>query len=159
MMKNLTMNIVGVGYLLTPVGFIKVKTIGNKVLSSHFVSVEDEKENLTDYTILTLQQIDEYFRGIRKEFDLNFDFKGSCFRQKVYNQLTKIPYGKTMSYGEVAISIGHAGASRAVGSANNKNTLFLIVPCHRVTTSSGKLSGARDWVIIQKWLLEFEKTV
>jgi len=152
-MKNKT----GIGYFLSPLGFIKITEKNNKIFSLKFVIFEDEKESITPLILKAKQELSEYFNKERKYFDLPFTVSGTEFQKKVYNALTKIPYGKTRSYNDVAVMINSAKASRAVGSANNKNNLFLLVPCHRVTRKNGALSGTKEWVKMQKWLIEFEK--
>jgi len=104
-----------------------------------------------------LTQLDEYFKGKRKVFDLPLDIKTTEFRQKVWNALRDIPYGKTKSYQEIAIAIGNPKAIRAVGQANKANQLPLIIPCQRVIGKNGKLVGfAGDKTPTQKWLLQHE---
>lgn len=150
-------NKTGVGYYLSPLGFIKITEKNNIIFSLKFVIYEEEKENVTPLILKTQQQLDEYFNKKRKYFDLPFNINGTHFQKSVYRALTKIPYGETRSYNDVAVIINNPKASRAVGNANNKNQLFLLVPCHRVTRKDGLLSGAKDWVKMQKWLIDFEK--
>jgi methylated-DNA-[protein]-cysteine S-methyltransferase len=104
-----------------------------------------------------LKQIDEYFRGDRREFFLNLQPVGTDFQKSVWRQLEKIPYGKTTSYGKIADVIGKPNASRAVGSANGKNPLAIIVPCHRVIGSDGSLTGYGGGVWRKRWLIGFER--
>jgi methylated-DNA-[protein]-cysteine S-methyltransferase len=89
----------------------------------------------------TARQLDAYFAGELKDFDVPLDVQGTDFQQLVWKQLTAIPYGETWSYGEMAAAIGKPSASRAVGHANGRNPVSIIVPCHRVIGSSGKLVG------------------
>ena len=89
----------------------------------------------------TARQLDAYFAGELKDFDVPLDMQGTDFQQMVWKQLTAIPYGETWSYGEMAAAIGKPSASRAVGHANGRNPVSIIVPCHRVIGSSGKLVG------------------
>lgn len=89
----------------------------------------------------TAQELSEYFAGNRKEFDIPLNPKGTDFQKSVWNALCTIPYGKTMSYGQVAAQIGNPKASRAVGMANNKNPIPILIPCHRVIGANGKLVG------------------
>lgn len=153
----MTKNLKGVGYFLSPLGFIKIEEQNNSIQTLQFVFLEEEVEQETPLIKKAKEQLEEYFNKKRKRFDLPFELKGSSFQQKVYNALTKIPYGATVSYNDVAVMINHPNAYRAVGNANNKNKLFLLVPCHRVTTKSGKLSGREDWTQKQQWLIDFEK--
>ncbi|MBL8006173.1 MAG: methylated-DNA--[protein]-cysteine S-methyltransferase [Ignavibacteria bacterium] len=104
-----------------------------------------------------LRQLDEYFAGRRKNFELLLKPEGTWFQKKVWKQLLKIPFGKTMSYGEIAARTGNSKASRAVGNANNKNKIAVIIPCHRVIGSKGDLTGYAGGLKKKKWLLEHEK--
>ncbi len=103
-------------------------------------------------------QIREYFRGERKEFDLPLKPEGTDFMKQVWAQLLLIPYGKTASYGSVAASLGRPGASRAVGMANNRNPLPVLIPCHRVISSRGTLTGYRGGLKMKEFLLNLEKS-
>ncbi len=104
----------------------------------------------------TAKQLDEYFSGIRKSFDIPFSWRGSEFQTKVWNAILDIPYGKTKSYKEIAEEIGNPNACRAVGMASNKNPVMIIVPCHRVIGSDGSLTGYACGTDIKRKLLELE---
>lgn len=104
----------------------------------------------------TVKQLEEYFRGTRKDFDLPLAPKGTPFQQRVWQQLCRIDYGKTRTYGELAKTIGQPTAARAVGHANGQNPIGIIVPCHRVIGASGKLTGYNGGVEVKQWLLELE---
>ena len=104
-----------------------------------------------------IRQLDEYFKGKRMTFDLPLIISGTDFQKKVWNELKKIPFGKTASYKEIALKAGNIKAVRAIGNANNKNKISLIIPCHRVIGSDGKLSGYAGGVKRKKWLLEHER--
>ncbi len=104
------------------------------------------------------QQIHEYLGSERTTFDLPLDMVGTDFQKTVWTELLKIPFGETRSYKEIALKIKSANASRAVGTANGKNPLCLIIPCHRVITSSGELGGYSGGIKIKKHLLQLEKT-
>ena len=101
-------------------------------------------------------QLREYFDGKRKKFDLPIEFAGTDFQKQVWMSLTKIPYGKTISYGEQAASIGRPKAVRAVGGTNGMNPLSIIVPCHRVIGKSGKLTGYAGGLERKEFLLRLE---
>ena len=103
-----------------------------------------------------IRQLDEYFKGNRKKFDLSLTLSGTDFQMKVWNELKKIPFGKTASYKDIALKSGNVKAVRAVGNANSKNKIAVIIPCHRVIGSDGKLSGYAGGVKRKKWLLEHE---
>ncbi len=101
-------------------------------------------------------QLAEYFAGKRRDFDVPLAASGTGFQQRVWRELAKIPYGETRSYGELARALGSPTASRAVGAANGKNPISILVPCHRVIAGSGALTGYAGGVAAKKWLLEHE---
>ncbi len=102
------------------------------------------------------KQLDEYFKGERQQFDLELDPKGTDFQKQVWKELVKIPYGTTLSYGELAQRIGNPKASRAVGLANGKNPISIIIPCHRVIGASGSLTGFGGGIEVKQYLLDLE---
>ena len=101
-------------------------------------------------------QLREYFAGDRLAFDLPLDPIGTAFQRRVWDLLTKIPYGVTQTYGDLATSMAKPSASRAVGAANGKNPISIIVPCHRVIASSGALTGYAGGLAAKQWLLAHE---
>jgi O-6-methylguanine DNA methyltransferase len=109
--------------------------------------------NLTDKVY---QELLEYFDGKRKDFDFPYRLKGTDFQKKVWTELLTIPYGETRSYKEIATAIGNKKAARAVGMANNKNPITIIVPCHRVIGANGKLVGYAGGLEMKKELLKME---
>ncbi|MGL4520400.1 MAG: methylated-DNA--[protein]-cysteine S-methyltransferase [Phocaeicola sp.] len=111
----------------------------------------------TPLTDLAAAQLAEYLSGARIEFDFPYRSVGTPFQQKVWMELTQIPYGQTRSYQEIAAAIGMPKACRAVGSANRKNPLLIVVPCHRVIAASGKLSGYAAGVELKEQLLTLER--
>ena len=104
----------------------------------------------------TEAQLKKYFSGDLKEFKVSLDLIGTEFQKKVWKQLLKIPYGKTKSYKDIATAIGDAKACRAVGTANGKNPICIIVPCHRVVAANGTLGGYSGGLHIKEKLLEIE---
>jgi methylated-DNA-[protein]-cysteine S-methyltransferase len=104
-----------------------------------------------------VRELEEYFRGERKSFDVLLDLRGTEFQKKVWNQLLKIPYGQTNSYQEVAKKICHERAVRAVGTANGRNPVSIIIPCHRVISSDGSLGGYAGGLSIKEKLLKLER--
>ena len=105
----------------------------------------------------TVSRLEEYFLSKRRDFDLPLSFAAATpFRQNVWNELLKIPYGSTVSYGGIASAIGNPKASRAVGSAVHDNPFLIIVPCHRVVGSDGSLTGFAAGLEVKRFLLEFE---
>jgi methylated-DNA-[protein]-cysteine S-methyltransferase len=101
-------------------------------------------------------QLDQYFAGERNDFDLPLNVPGTAFQRAVWQALREIPYGCTMSYREVAERVGSPLAMRAVGSANSRNRISIIVPCHRVVGSDGKLIGYAGGFSAKRWLLDHE---
>jgi methylated-DNA-[protein]-cysteine S-methyltransferase len=113
-------------------------------------------ENASDFRE-TMHQLQGYFKGELERFDLRLAPAGTAFQQKVWRELSKIPYGETISYGELARRVGNPRASRAVGLANGSNPIPIIIPCHRVIGSNGKLTGYGGGVDIKEKLLALEK--
>ena len=104
------------------------------------------------------EQLAAYFAGELKAFDLPLQLRGTDFQQKVWQRLLKIPYGETRSYEQIAKEIGRPGAARAVGQANNRNPVSIVVPCHRVVGASGSMTGYGGGLPRKEALLELEKT-
>ncbi|MGJ7911676.1 methylated-DNA--[protein]-cysteine S-methyltransferase [Neobacillus sp. LXY-1] len=146
----------------SPIGVIEI--IGtNEAVSSILFSEGSKKVNdLHAETPTVLEecynQLDEYFKGERNEFTFPIQFEGTEFQKTVWEALIKIPYAKTGSYKDIAVSIGNEKAIRAVGSANGKNKLSIVIPCHRVIGSNGKLTGYAGGLWRKEWLLQHEKT-
>jgi len=116
--------------------------------------VEDENQKVL---IKAERQLKEYFAGKRREFNLELDMRGTSFQRDVWEALLSIPFGETRSYGELARQIGRASASRAVGAANGRNPLSIVVPCHRVIGATGKLTGFAGGLEVKERLLGLEK--
>ena len=114
-------------------------------------------EGSSDVIEKAVQQLNEYFQNKRREFDVPLLFIGTDFQKKVWNELLKIPYGKTISYGELAKQIGMPNAVRAVANANAVNALSIIVPCHRIIGSDGSLTGYGGGLERKRFLLDLEK--
>jgi methylated-DNA-[protein]-cysteine S-methyltransferase len=115
--------------------------------------VQDAKANPLPAAV---RQLNEYFAGTRREFDLPLRLEGTPFQQRVWQSLTEIPYGETWSYGELAKRIGNPNASRAVGLANGSNPIAILVPCHRVIGADGSLTGYGGGLDRKRWLLSHE---
>lgn len=105
------------------------------------------------------RQLSEYLKGERKMFDLPLQMKGTDFQQRVWNALLEIPYGETRNYKQIAEAIGNPKAVRAVGMANNRNPLLIVVPCHRVIGADGKLVGYGAGIEKKEFLLRLEKSL
>ncbi len=108
------------------------------------------------WLIQAKKELGEYFEGRRRKFDVALDLRGTAFQLKVWRELARIPYGKTLSYTDLALKIGREGAVRAVGSANARNPLSIIVPCHRVVSRSGGMTGYSAGVKVKARLLLLE---
>lgn len=106
---------------------------------------------------MAAEQLIEYFRGTRRQFDLPLAPHGTTFQQRVWDALKEIPYGETASYGEIARAIGMPGAARAVGAANGRNPIPIVIPCHRVIGSQGRLTGYGGGLKIKRQLLDLER--
>jgi len=117
----------------------------------------DALEEETPLILQCKKQLEEYFAGERKAFDLPLAPKGTAFQQKVWKALTEIPYGETRTYGEIAAAVGNPKGARAVGMANNKNPIGIIIPCHRVVGANGKLVGYAGGMEKKAFLLELER--
>ncbi len=149
-------------YFESPVG--KLLLTGNESLENLYfpkgnTRIEPKKEWIHSKENFkeALNQLAAYFQGERTIFDLKINATGTDFQKRVWQELVKIPYGETISYGELAKRIGNPNASRAVGMANGKNPIPIIVPCHRVIGKDGSLTGFGGGVDIKKKLLELEK--
>lgn len=144
-------------YVKTPVGTAEITGDENGISVIH---VLDEARPLTKKIPSELKeaasQLSEYFQGKRQEFTFKINPSGSEFQQSVWKELLKIPYGKTVSYMDITKKLGDVKAIRAVASANGKNPLWIVVPCHRVVGSDGSLTGYAGGLWRKKWLLEHE---
>ncbi|HEX4999472.1 MAG TPA: methylated-DNA--[protein]-cysteine S-methyltransferase [Terriglobia bacterium] len=114
--------------------------------------VEDEGAN-HDF----IRQLEEYFEGRRTDFDAPLDVAGTPFQMAVWNELQRIPYGETRTYGEIAARIGRPGAARAVGMANHDNPIAVVIPCHRVIGGNGSLTGYAGGLHLKQKLLSLER--
>ncbi|MFY7671233.1 methylated-DNA--[protein]-cysteine S-methyltransferase [Tenacibaculum sp. MEBiC06402] len=145
-------------YYSSPIGTIEVKGNEKEIHSIYFIN--DDFSTSLEVTSGELkkciQQLDEYFKGKRKEFALTLRPKGTAFQGKVWTELLKVPFGKTRSYLEQSKKLGDVKAIRAVASANGKNPISIIIPCHRIIGSDGSLTGYAGGVWRKKWLLEHE---
>jgi methylated-DNA-[protein]-cysteine S-methyltransferase len=144
-------------YYKSPIGFIKIITTEKGISSLVFVDDAEGEELRAGFDESSnLLEIDEYFKGKRKTFDLPLDLKGTDFQKKVWSELLKTPFGKTISYKELSIRLGDLKAIRAVAAANGANRVSIIVPCHRVIGSDGSLTGYAGGLWRKRWLLEHE---
>ena len=111
----------------------------------------------SDFLHEVYHQLNEYFAGKRKIFDLPVDSKGTAFQKAVWRELQKIPYGETRSYEDIAVAIGNKKAVRAIGQANGRNPIMIVVPCHRVIRKNGDISGFACGVEAKRYLLNLER--
>ena len=145
----------------TPIGYLEIEENDNYIVSVKLIKELSNDKYVDDNNIIlnkAKQQINEYFLRKRKIFDLPIKFNGTEFQKSVWNSLLNIPYGKTKSYKDIAKDVGNVKACRAVGMANNKNPIMIIVPCHRVIGTNGKLVGYACGLDIKKKLLELESS-
>jgi methylated-DNA-[protein]-cysteine S-methyltransferase len=146
----------------SPIGPLTVAGSGGTLTHLRMIDQTHEPNRadwVRDDSILpdVFNQLDAYFAGTLTEFDLALDLGGSAFQQRVWKALRTIPYGETRSYGQIAIQIGAAGASRAVGLANGRNPISIVVPCHRVIGAAGSLTGYGGGLDRKRTLLQLEK--
>lgn len=142
-----------------PFGFLKIGYRGEVLLLLQKVDEPNDIGKKTDFTDYVYSEITEYLKGERTSFDVAYELEGTEFQKKVWEELTKIPYGETRTYKEIAVAIGNPNACRAVGMANNKNPLMMIVPCHRVIGANGKLVGYGGGLAMKRELLAMERRV
>ena len=142
----------------TPIGNVSIVCENNFITNIAFgVDFPDAVKGASPLLDSAVSQLNEYFSGIRKNFDLPLKFGGTEFQNRVWQELSKIPYGETISYKDLAERTGNIKACRAVGMANNKNPIPIIIPCHRVVGSNGKLTGYAGGLEAKKFLLELEQ--
>jgi methylated-DNA-[protein]-cysteine S-methyltransferase len=145
-------------YYKSQLGIIKIVGTQDCILSLDFVEQMQPGDDDPPFCVKEcVKQIAEYFEGKRQEFFLNLDPHGTKFQRLVWRQLEKIPFGKLVSYAEIASVIGKPKACRAVGSANGKNPIAIIIPCHRVIGSDGGLTGYGGGLWRKAWLIEHER--
>ena len=151
MIGNLT------AYYDSPLGVLEINGSEDGVISVLFVERAAPTTAIPGCLRDCVNQLDEYFTGRRKTFVLKLDARGTEFQKRVWHELAKIAFGKTVSYRDVARAIGSSQAVRAVGSANGQNPISIIIPCHRVIGSDGTLTGYGGGLWRKEWLLNFEK--
>ena len=144
-------------YFKSPIGTIKITGNENGIQSVVFIEeIFETSKKIPEFLKPCFLQLQEYFSGIRKDFNIKLHPKGTDFQRSVWEELKRIPYGKTRSYMEQTKSLGNLKAIRAVASANGKNPISIIIPCHRVIGSDGSLTGYAGGIWRKKWLLEHE---
>jgi methylated-DNA-[protein]-cysteine S-methyltransferase len=139
----------------SPVGHIAA-TVSSHGLQELKLTSEDVKPPKTPFGREVRDQLKNYFAKKLTKFDIKLDLQGTDFQKKVWSELCKIPHGSMVSYGYIAQRIGKPKAARAVGSANHNNPLWIVVPCHRVVSSQGKLTGYAGGLDMKAYLLQLE---
>ena len=144
------------GYYESPIGVIEVEGTDVAVRSVNFV--ENRRQGFVSNGVVdqAVQEMDEYFTGKRQKFEVPLDLQGTPFQRAVWKELLKIPYGGTVSYGDIARAIENPKAVRAVGGANHRNPAAIVVPCHRVIGSDGSMTGYGSGIWRKEWLLKHE---
>lgn len=147
-------------YHYSPLGWLKI-TASEDGLTTIQIGAErpeDHQNPLNPMIDQCCLQLDEYFKGSRKEFDLEYDMsEATDFYKSVWAELLKIPFGKTSTYGQISKDLNQPKASQAVGQANGKNPLAIVVPCHRVVGTNGKMTGYASGIDKKIWLLKHER--
>ena len=149
----------------SPIGRIKIEAEGELLTKIHFISNSEVKEKSNKVTLECKRQLQEYFEGKRKEFNLEYKLEGTKFQCSVWKELAKIPYGELFTYKDIADKVGNSKGVRAVANAIGRNNLVIIIPCHRVIGSNGKLTGFsaktddKSGLEIKKELLELEDSL
>jgi methylated-DNA-[protein]-cysteine S-methyltransferase len=145
-------------YINSPLGITKIvgDQDGIAIISVSDIGTSEVSKEIPKVLQKAVSQIQEYFEGKRINFDLKLNPKGTEFQQRVWKSLIEIPYGKTISYKDQTKKLGDLKAIRAVASANGKNPLWIVIPCHRVIGTDGSLTGYAGGLARKKWLLEHE---
>ncbi|WP_257666490.1 methylated-DNA--[protein]-cysteine S-methyltransferase [Parapedobacter tibetensis] len=145
-------------FIQTPLGITAIKGDESGIVSIYVLNSDTIAPStvIPDCLETTIVQLQEYFAGTRKAFQLQLNPKGTDFQKNVWRELLNIPYGKTLSYLELSRKLGDVKAIRAVAAANGQNPFWIVVPCHRVIGSDGSLTGYAGGLWRKKWLLEHE---
>lgn len=146
-------------YYASELGLIEVVASDHFVEEVNFVEVKDEKFIESELTKKCVSELIEYFAKKRYQFDIPFRLKVTKFQEKVYQEVLKVPYGRTQTYEGIAKNIGSVSQARAVGGAISKNPLLFLIPCHRIIGSNGALVGYKAGLDIKKKLLVFENSL
>jgi methylated-DNA-[protein]-cysteine S-methyltransferase len=145
-------------YYRSEIGLLEITGTQKEILSVNFVKKKGQGETTFSPALKTcLRQLDEYFRGKRQKFSVRLRLGGTAFQNRVWRELLKVGFGKTASYRDIAKAAGRPRAVRAVGNTNRLNPVGIIVPCHRIIGSDGKLVGYGGGLWRKKWLLEHEQ--
>lgn len=145
-----------IDYFNSPIGLIEIRASDKGITQLVFVEQKTEKTVHNAIIQQCIKQLAEYFNQKRTTFDLPLDQQGTPFQKQTWTALLDIPFGKTATYRDIAIAVKNPKAVRAVGAANGKNPISIIVPCHRIIGSNGKLTGYAGGLERKEWLLKFE---
>ncbi|AND64082.1 cysteine methyltransferase [Flavobacterium covae] len=145
-------------FIHSPLGIIKIEGDQKGIASISVVTEGDLSVPIPQELLDAVNQLQEYFYSNRTNFSFPLSLQGTDFQKKVWNELLKIPFGKTISYLDLAKKLGDTKVIRAAASANGKNLLWIVVPCHRVIGTDGSLTGYAGGLWRKKWLLEHESS-
>ena len=147
-------------YYPSPIGLLEITSTEEAITSVMFVEAKTKPESALNPACLSncRAQLEDYFRGSLKEFDLPLHFDGTQFQMQVWTELTRVPYGKITSYFSLARKVGNPNSMRAVGNTSTRNKLCLVLPCHRVIGNDGKLVGYAGGLWRKQWLLDHEQS-
>jgi methylated-DNA-[protein]-cysteine S-methyltransferase len=154
-----------IGSAATPLGRVRVVTSGQDLVALSFDGPDRTPamgglpDHESEALVAVRTQLDEYFAGIRPAFDLPLRFDGTSFQREVWSALLDIPLGTVATYGEIARRLGRPAAARAVGAANGRNPISIVVPCHRLVGTGGDLTGYGGGLDRKRWLLAHERRV
>jgi methylated-DNA-[protein]-cysteine S-methyltransferase len=144
------------GYYKSPIGFLEIKATDEGIFSVIFTDEMTSEQSENTYIRQCIEQLDEYFRGLRSTFTVALSPNGTEFQRKVWQHVMSIPYGRTVTYSDIAIRLGNDHASRAVGMANAKNQIAILIPCHRVIGKNKDLTGYAWGTWRKEWLIQHE---
>lgn len=147
-----------VTHISSPLGQIEIKELDNSIVEIRFTESKPVTKNSSPILDKCIHQLMEYFNGTRTSFELPLQPMGTEFQKKVWSELQNIPFGKTISYMDLAKRLGDPKVIRAAGTANGKNPIAIIIPCHRVIGTDGSLTGYAGGLERKQWLLEHESS-
>ncbi len=150
------MNVPYYAYHESPIGLVEIGGTATHVLSLNFVENRRAAFEPHPTVLEAVRQVAEYFSGERRTFELDLALHGTAFQERVWRQLLTVPYGQAATYQDIAHALGKPKAVRAVGAANGQNPISIIVPCHRIIGSDGKLVGYGGGLWRKEWLLRHE---
>jgi len=143
----------------SPIGYLRIVSNERDIIRIEFSDVYYKMKMIPAQIQQCINQLDEYFKGERKTFNVGINPSGTEFQAKIWNLIQQIPYGETVSYLDLAREFGDLKAIRAIASANGKNPIPIIIPCHRVIGNDGGLTGYAGGLLKKQWLLEHEGAI